>query len=490
MSQRSPRPPSPPIAYLLAIAACGSTALVAMPLRQVLDLANMIMLFLLVVFMVALHLGRGPAVLAALASVALFDFVFVPPHLAFIPTDAQYLITLIVMLAVALVTAQLIASTREQSLLASAREHQTGRLYRLARDLAGARTRGEVQIALDAYFQDSGRRAVLLCPGEEEERASTGDPSAIDVPVAHLDQQLSLPLCTPTSQQGLLVISGSTPAEDSQAQEQDKLEAVASLSAIALERLCAVTLAEDARLQAASDKLRASVLSALSHDLRTPLTALVGMADSLALGRTASGMAPEEAAAIIRDQARSMEHQLGNLLEMARLQAGRVVLHQEWQLMDDVISAGLRQLRLAQNNHAVRVRVAPDMPLVRFDAVLMERVVWNLLENAVKYSPADAPVEVVTDVDAAGAWLAVCDRGPGFPPERLESVFDLFVRGSPESPLPGVGLGLAICRAIVEAHGGTIRAENRPDGGACVRLWLPLGNPPPFIEEEPEESLP
>lgn len=466
------RQPASPAAYLIAIAACGLTALAAMPLRQTLDLANMVMIFLLVVFLVALRLGRGPATTSALVSVALFDFIFVPPHLGLIPADAQYLVTLAVMLAVALVTAELTARSQEQTMLACVREHQTERLYQLARDLAGAKSRRDAQTALDSYFRDSSYRAMLL----DAEAASSA--------------RFLLPLGSPTGSLGLLAISDAEGAKSQAWHEPDKLDVIASLTTIAVERLDSVAVAEDARLQAASDKLRASVLSALSHDLRTPLTALVGMADSLALGRTASGMAPEEAAAIIRDQARSMEHQLGNLLEMARLQAGRVVLHQEWQLMDDVISAGLRQLRLAQNNHAVRVRVAPDMPLVRFDAVLMERVVWNLLENAVKYSPADAPVEVVTDVDAAGAWLAVCDRGPGFPPERLESVFDLFVRGSPESPLPGVGLGLAICRAIVEAHGGTIRAENRPDGGACVRLWLPLGNPPPFVEEDPEEALP
>jgi len=324
MSQRSPRPPSPPLAYLLAIAACGSTALVAMPLRQVLDLANMIMLFLLVVFMVALRLGRGPAVLAALASVALFDFVFVPPHLAFIPTDAQYLITLTVMLAVALVTAQLIASTREQSLLASARERQTGQLYQLARDLAGARTRGEVQHALDAFFQDSGRRAVLLRPGEEEQ-PSTDDPSATEAPAARLDQRLSLPLCTPNSQQGVLVISGAPPAEDHQTQEQDKFAAVASLSAIALERLCAVALAEETRLQAASDKLRASLLSALSHDLRTPLTRAKAVIET-ALSSDLSRQGLREALMDLAEENERIRATLTTLMDISEAETGAMRL--------------------------------------------------------------------------------------------------------------------------------------------------------------------
>ena len=370
------RSPWPALAaHALALAVCGLIALLTMPLRQTLDLANIIMLFLLGVFLVALRLGRGAAATAAITSVVLFDFFFVPPHLGFIPTDAQYVITLVVMLAVALITARLTADTREHALVA-----------------------------------------------------------------------------------------------------QERMELIAS--------------AEQARMQAASDKLRASLLSALSHDLRTPLTALVATADSLALGKIPPGSSPEETAAIIRDQARSMENLIGNVLEMARLQSGRVQLRKDWQLMDDVVAAALRHLRLARNNHAVRLAIAPDLPLIRFDAVLMERVIWNLLENAVKYSPSDAPVEIRAGVDAGKAFLSVCDRGPGFPANRLESLFDLFVRGESESALPGVGLGLAICRAIVEVHGGTIRAENRIDGGACVTIRLPMDVPPTIEDEEADEVGP
>lgn len=370
------RSPWPALAaHALALAVCGLIALLTMPLRQTLDLANIIMLFLLGVFLVALRLGRGAAATAAVASVVLFDFFFVPPHLGFIPTDAQYVITLAVMLAVALITARLTADTREHALVA-----------------------------------------------------------------------------------------------------QERMELIAS--------------AEQTRMQAASDKLRASLLSALSHDLRTPLTALVATADSLALGKIPPGSTPEETAATIRDQARSMENLIGNVLEMARLQSGRVQLRKDWQLMDDVVAAALRHLRLAGNNHAVRLAIAPDLPLIRFDAVLMERVIWNLLENAVKYSPPDAPVDIRAGVDEGKAFLSVCDRGPGFPADRLESLFDLFVRGEPESALPGVGLGLAICRAIVEVHGGTIRAENRVDGGACVTIRLPMDVPPTIEDEEADEVGP
>lgn len=481
-------------AHALALAVCGLIALLAMPLRQTLDLANIIMLFLLGVFLVALRLGRGAAATAAVASVALFDFFFVPPHLGFIPTDAQYVITLVVMLAVALITARLTADTREHALMAQARERQTEKLYQLARDLAGVRSRWDVQVALDAYFEDSGYRALLHSSGTEP---GIGISPLADAarqavaggkPVPDSSRALFLPLLTPTSPSEVLVVTALGDGVPSPEQDRVRLGVVASLTGIAMERLDSVKSAEQARLQAASDKLRASLLSALSHDLRTPLTALVATADSLALGKIPPDTSPGETAMVIRDQARSMEHLLGNLLEMARLQAGRVQLRKDWQLMDDVVAAGLRHLRLARNNHAVRVNIAPDLPLIRFDAVLMERVVWNLLENAVKYSPPDAPVDIRAGVDDGKAYLSVCDRGPGFPADRLESLFDLFVRGEPESALPGVGLGLAICRAIVEVHGGTIRAENRVDGGACVTLWLPMDAPPPIEDEEADEA--
>lgn len=467
-------------AHALALTLSGLTTLVAMPLRQTLDLANIVMLFLLGVFLIALRLGRGPAITATVASVALFDFIFVPPHLGFIPTDAQYVVTLMVMLAVALVTARLTADSREQTLIALARERETQRLYQLARDLAGARSHWDVQVALDAYFENSGYRVLLHTPATGEDASLSPGPDQSNA--------LLLPLTTPTGNPGVLVAALTGHGEPPSERDRDHLGAVASLTAIATERLDSVASAEWARLQAASDKLRASVLSALSHDLRTPLTALVATADSLALGKIPPGTSPQETAAIIRDQARSMEHLLGNLLEMARLQAGRMVLRKDWQLLDDVVAASLRHLRLAQNTRAVRVHIAPNLPLVRFDPVLMERVVWNLLENAAKYSPPDSPIEIRAGIEDGKAFLSIGDRGPGFPPERLDALFELFVRGEPESALPGVGLGLAICRAIVEAHDGVIRAENRPDGGACVTLWLPLGTPPPFQEEEPEDT--
>ena len=182
-----------------------------------------------------------------------------------------------------------------------------------------------------------------------------------------------------------------------------------------------------------------------------------------------------------------MSHLLGNLLDMARLNAGKVKLRKDWRLFEDVIGSAIKLLKPALAQHPVKVMLATDLPLVEFDDVLLERVLCNLLENAAKYSPAGQTIEVLGFVEGGCVCLSVHDHGQGFPTEQTESLFHMFTRGEAESSTPGVGLGLAICRAIVEAHGGTIKAANHQEGGACVTLCLPLGNPP-AIEPETEGS--
>ncbi|MGE5491901.1 MAG: DUF4118 domain-containing protein [Actinomycetota bacterium] len=485
-------------AYLWAVAACLLTAGLATPLQQFLDLVNIVMLFLLTVFLVARWLGRGPAVMAAFLSVALFDVLFVPPRFSLAVSDVQYLVTFAVMLAVGLVTAALTAGLQRQAEVAREQERQAQGLYELARNLAGAAGREQLEEALDGYLKGMGIQAELhllddagnlpslaattlplrlalmaVTQGDEVEMDDPGDLS-----------RLVLPLKGPMRVRGVMVVSADDPAD--LARERQLLGTVASLVALTVERLHYVAVAQDSQIEITAERLRSSVLSALSHDLRTPLTALVGMADSLALARDGTTEATRSTAAALRDQARAMGNLLGNLLDMARLQAGKVQLRREWQLFEDVISASLNLLKHTLADRPIRVALPPDMPLVELDAVLLERVVCNLLENAAKYSPPGSPIEIRAFVDGDRAGIAVCDRGRGFPPGQAERVFGMFERGQAESATPGVGLGLAIAKAIVEAHGGTIAAADRPEGGACVTFRLPLGTPP-AIEAEPAD---
>jgi two-component system sensor histidine kinase KdpD len=239
-----------------------------------------------------------------------------------------------------------------------------------------------------------------------------------------------------------------------------------------------VGVAQDALVRMESERLRNSLLAALSHDLRTPLTVLVGLAESLSLAKPPLAAAQAEIAAAMTDEAHRMSALVSNLLDMARIESGEVTLHLEWQPLEEVVGAAVRASRSMLQHHKLEVRLPRDLPLVRFDALLIERVLVNLLENAGKYTPAGSHVTLSAEVAGDRLRVNVADDGPGLPPGREEAVFQKFARGNPESATPGVGLGLAICRAIVAAHGGEISGRNRHGGGASFTFTLPLGMPP------------
>lgn len=487
------------------LTACAATTIVAAPLSKYLDLANIVMLFLLVVLLVGAYFGRGPAVLAALLSVALFDFFFVPPKFTFSVDDPQYLVTFAVMLAVALVTGQLTASLRRQASIASLEEQRTRALYEMARDLAGALTIEQVgDIARRFAFDGLNLDALLLLPDAAGNLKPIGQTNpqirieqrfvamAFEQGEAVEDYTLSgygygagyFPLKGTLDIRGVIAFVPDGRDPSAVRERKALLATIASLVAIAAERLHYAEVAQATQVQIVSERLRSSILSALSHDLRTPLTALVGLADSLALARPPLPAEPLETAQAIREQALRLSSLVGNLLDMARLHAGRVTLRKEWQLLEEVIGTSIQLLGRSLADHRIQVALPRDMPLVEFDAVLLERVFCNLLENAAKYAPPATNIEIAGSVGGGSVQVSVCDHGPGFPPDKQGELFGMFVRGMPESATPGVGLGLAICQAIVEAHGGTIAASNRPQGGgACVTFTLPTGTPP-SVEEE------
>lgn len=487
-----------PVRYVISAGACVLTTLLLLPLRGTLDIANAVMLLLLVVFLVALKLGRGPAVLAAFLSVALFDFFFVPPHFSFAVSDIYYLITFAVMLAIGLLTTGLTANVQEEAERALRHEHETRDLYDLARNLTGITRLAQVEEAVQSYLSGYGFKSFIYLL-DSERKLAMPDCDALERQLVHLafdqgeaiasdaespstTQALYLPLKAPMAIRGVLAISPNNAQATLTDSRRELFMTMASLTAIAIERLHYVEVAQHTQIQMSAEKLKGSVLSALSHDLRTPLTALVGMTDALAQTPQLPASAQENAHAIC-DQAHTMNNMLTNLLDMARLQAGKVTLRREWQLFEDAISASLQLQKNLLGSRKVTVELEKNLPLVEFDAVLLERVLCNLIENAVKFSENGQPIDIRAFVRDQKACIAVSDRGCGFPSGRIEHLFELFERGETESVKPGVGLGLGICKAIIEAHNGLIEAANRPDGGACVTLHLPLGNPPAIVEE-------
>ncbi|WP_293777200.1 DUF4118 domain-containing protein [uncultured Oxalicibacterium sp.] len=498
--------------YGAALAASLLTTLLATPLLPYFDLTNIVMLFLLSVVLVAVWLGRGAAVIATLASVAAFDFFFVPPRFSFAVTDVQYLVTFGVMLAVGLLTAHLTAGLRYQARVATRREMRARTLYEFARELSGVLQAEQVLESTRRVVQSSfDVQAMLLLPDRNEQlQMPPTNEEAIDIAIAQwaFDRATPagrgtdtlpgaplfyLPLVAPMRTRGVLAI---LPRQQESRrwmlvpEERQQLETFATLTAIALERVHYIDVAQEVLVKMESERLRNSLLAALSHDVRTPLTALVGLAESLTLSHPPLPAVQQDIVQALHEEALRMSRLVTNLLEMARIQSGEVKLNLQWQPVEEVVGTALHASRAMLYAHVVETRLPRDLPLVRFDAVLIERVLCNLLENAAKYTPPGSRIVIAAEATHGMLHVSVQDNGPGLPAGREEAVFEKFVRGDSESAMSGVGLGLAICRAIVSAHGGTIQAQTASGGGAVFVFELPLGTPPALPDLHLEEIMP
>jgi two-component system sensor histidine kinase KdpD len=497
--ESDPRQGAKRLRYLWAALACLATTLVAAPLSGYFDQANIVMLFLLTVVLAAMKWGRGPAVLAAFVSVASFDFFYVAPQFSFAVSDFQYLLTFVVMLIVALIIGQMTAGLRYQARVASHREERARVLYEFARDMSSLLLTEDVVEAATKIITNTFRATVaILVPdshGRIQLTAGVGQQVAIDVGAAQWaydrtqpagagtdtlagNEYLYVPLHAPMRTRGVLAIKPDNPRLLLVPEQRRHLDTFAALTAIALERVHYVEVAQQALINMESERLRNSLLSALSHDLRTPLAALVGLAESLVL--TKPPLSPEqlESASAIADEARRMGALVSNLLEMARIESGEVKLRSHWHPFEEVVGSALHAAHSALVNHHLALSIARHLPLVEFDATLIERVLYNLIENACKYTPPGSTITVAADVAGGNLVVSISDTGPGIPKGQEEAIFEKFTRGARESATPGVGLGLAISRAIIEAHGGRISVLNSPAGGARFTFTLPLGTPP------------
>jgi len=491
--------------YLWAALACVAVTLLSIPLAEHFDRSNIVAIFILTVVLVAVRFGRGAAALAAVLSVCSFDFFFVPPRFSFAVSDVQYILTFIIMLAVGLITGQLTAGLRFQARVAGHREERAGSLYEIARDLSGAVQIDQVVRISDESIERTFRAsAALLLPNAAGQLAVTssrpdagltvdigiaqwafdkGQPAGFGTDTLPGTEVLYVPLRAPTRARGVLAVKARNRRLLRIPEQRQLLDTFAALIAIALERVHYVKVAQDAVVRMESERLRNSLLAALSHDLRTPLTVLVGLAESLAL--TKPPLSPEqlESAEAIQDEARRMSTLVSNLLDMARIESGEVKLNLQWQPLEEVVGSALNAAREMLKHHLVEVHIPRNLPLIRIDALLIERVLVNLLENASKYTPPGSRITMAAEIVGDQLSVSVSDNGPGLGAGREEAIFQKFTRGERESATPGVGLGLAICRAIVESHQGKIIGAHRPGGGARFIFTLPLGHPPPAAEE-------
>lgn len=459
---------------------------------------NLVMLYLLIVVIAAIYLGRGPAILASILGVLAFDFLFIQPYFTFAVSDTQYIITFIALFLVGMVISQLTARAREQADAAQQREAETAELYDLSRDLAASAELDVILRVLTQHVEQTfEREIVVLLPegnrlvpraasiglnlsGEEMAVADwvfrRGEPAGRHTSTLPAAQLRYLPLKTARGIVGVLGVGKPGTAERDLTLAQRRLmEAFANQAAQAIER---VKLAEEARqikLLQAAEKLQNALLNSISHDLRTPLVSITGALTSL--DEQSDALNEENRKSLIltaREEAERLNRLVGNLLSMTRIESGAIKLHREPGDIQDVIGTALEQLGKRIANRKVKVDVPVDFPLVPMDFTLMVQVLVNVLENAVKYSPEYCSIEVSAELEHHKARIKIADRGEGIPPEDLTRIFDKFYRVQRPESVSGTGLGLSISKGIVEAHGGQIVARTRDGGGTLIIIELPL----------------
>lgn len=478
-----------------AVAAVTGTGVVIAPYIQP---VNLVMFYLLAVVLAGMWWGRTPAILASVLGVLAFDFFFVPPRLSFAVSDAEYLITFAALLVVAATVGTLTGRLRDQANLSRRRELEQAALYDLTRMLVAARGIEEITLTLVRHMRERFRRQVaVLLPeagrlrvragsvgfrlDEKEMAAATwtfthGEPSGRGENTLPGVRARYLPLKTGRGVVGVLAVAPAGEKEPPLTPDQRHiLEAITAQAAVAIERARLADEARRAQLAAETERLHATLLNSISHDLRTPLASIIGALTTLTgQGTQLDKATRNELLETAREEAERLNRLVSNLLDMTRLESGRLKLATDWCDLEDVVTTALEQVGTQLKDRPVQVDVAPDLPLLRVDHALIAQVLANLLDNAVKYSPPGSPVEVSLYRQGDEVHVRVADRGYGIPEEHRQRIFDKFYRVEQPGQPAGTGLGLAICKGIVEAHGGRIWSEPRPGGGTVVTFTLPV----------------
>lgn len=496
-------PPTTVAAHAAGAALVAAVTGLAFLGDRVLGVPDVEMLYLLAIMVVAVTLGRGPSLVAAGLAVLAFDFFFVPPRWTFDVADASYGLTFLMMFGVGVTMSTLAGRLKHQQREALDREARTAALLALSRDLSSAGDQGEVASAAARHAADVFAAPAAVFAVDGRVLATMGGDLLPDAglvqwvtrngTIAGLGTETlpgSTHVCAPVrvGADTLGAISVA-PADGSPLPpaQRDVLDAFARQVGLALGRVELARQARQSTLRAEAEALRSSLLQLVSHDLRTPLAVITGAATALREVPPADAAVAGDLVETLCEEAERLERLVTNLLDMTRLEAG-VALRKEWMPAEEVIGAALTHLERRLTGRAVHVEVAEGLPLVQLDAVLGERLLANLVDNAVKHTPPGGPVDIAARLADDGVVIEVGDRGPGIEPGAEDRIFERFQRGA-HAGSDGVGLGLAIARAIAQAHGATLTAHRRDGGGASFRLRLPAGRPPSSAPS-PSEGTP
>ncbi len=484
--------------YGLALGIVGICTVIGRMMFPVFDPANIIMVYLLGVVIIAARLGRWPAILSSVLSVAAFDFLFIPPYFSFAVSDSRYLLTFAIMLIVTLIISSFTSKIQLQVSTTTSRERRTAALYSMSRELA--RTRGPEQLievvvrhVADVFesnvvglLPDAEGRLVVKAGNEgtfpytPRERGvaqwvyDLGRPAGLGTDTLSAAEASYVPLNAASGPVGVLGVHPAHAARVFTPEQMQLLEAFASQAGLSIDGDRLANEARDAHIQIETEKSRSALLSSVSHDLRTPLASICGAASGLLSSLdTIDRNVMRELVQTVSEEADRLSRLVNNLLEMTKLDSGAKA-KKEWCPLVEIVSTALTRVDKSLQGRPVSTAIANDLPMVPMDVVMVEQVIINLLENAAKYTPAGSPIEISALSSPEQLTVRIADRGAGLVAGDEKKIFEKFYRGKSVGNASGAGLGLPICRAIIEAHGGKIWAENRPGGGAIFNFTLPL----------------
>ena len=480
-----------------SLAIVGLITLVGVWIEPVVRGPNLAIFYMLAVVFSALRWGRWAVIISAISSALLFDYLFVPPYRSFVIGDVWYLITLIGLLAVGLIVSTLMVATREETRAARRREARLSALYSFTKSLVEEAELDQILDATGRHILGTFQRPiVILLPGagglavrfrsaelafgecesaaagwvfENGQEAGCGTGRFSDSRIRYR------PLKTWQGTVGVMGIQIKSSKELLPPDQRGLLDVFISQTALAITRADLAKKAKRAEVLQEADKFQRALLNSVSHNLRTPLASVLGVLNTILEDRALLDEPTQQSLLkTAQDEAKRLDWLVQNLLDMTRLEGGAIRVKTEPCDVHDVVAAALHQVGEAAHSRTISVAVAPNLPLVPMDNVLILQVLVNMLDNALKYSPADAPIDIEARLDAGRLEIRVLDRGRGIPEQELERVFDKFYRVAVPGAPKGAGLGLSICKGFVEAHHGRILAKRRTQGGTELAFCLPL----------------
>ena len=473
------------------------------------DRVDIVMVYLLGIVITSTRTSRWPALVATFLSVAAFDFFFVPPYFTFAVSDIRFLVTFGVMFVVAYVISELTMRIREQAEAARKRESSTAALYALSRELARERKKEKIFGISIRHLSEVFHSQVVILTVDDHSDLTVMDKISGDFTIDEKEfgvarwvfdnrqpaglgtdtlpgaKALYLPMIASSGSVGVVGIRPQDTEKGFVPEDIHFLESFVSQTAMAIERVILAKEAHEERLKAEAQHVRNAFLSSVSHDLRTPLAVVAGAASALLQKDTALNRSDRlELLRTIHEETDRLERIIRNVLNLTRLESGAIKISKEWQPLEEIIGVVLNRLAERLKERPLSLKIPPDLPLVPFDALLMEQVFSNLLENALRHTPSGTPIDITITPEPEAMMIDIGDRGPGIPVQEEETIFSKFTRST--HTRMGAGIGLSICRAIIEAHGGRIWAENRPGGGAAFKFILPIEGTPPVLIPEKE----